>query len=88
MAERDKRFHPALAADQVIFQPRRFVLRPQADGNRHLQAQRLDAVDDHLEFLLVAVARIQNVNLRNGNHYYFIIHIVSSRFTRSAMPKK
>jgi hypothetical protein len=28
------------------------------------------------------------VNLRNGNHYYLIIHIASSKFTRSAMPKK
>jgi hypothetical protein len=57
-------------------------------GNRHLQTQSLNAVNNHLKFLLVALARIQNVNLRNGNHYYFIIPIASSKFTRSAMPKK
>ena len=39
-------------------------------------------------FFLVAMARIQNMNLRNENHYYFIIHIASSKFTRCAMPKK
>ena len=79
MPERDKRFNPPLTANQIIARPFRFILRPETDLNRHFQSEVFDALDDQFEFLLVALARIQNVNLRNGNHYYFIIHIVVIR---------